>query len=88
VGKVRDAVANQRFEAPGGTVYVDPRNNHLWKIVRVGKVMEDGRFEIVWSSERPVRPDPYPGYRSRSEWEKFLEDLYTGWGESWANPGS
>jgi len=87
VGEVRAAVANQRFEAPEGTVYVDPRNNHIWKTVRVGKVTEDGQFEIVWSSERPVRPDPYPGYRSRSKWKEFLDDLYDGWAESWANPG-
>jgi urea transport system substrate-binding protein len=85
--EVRKAVANQRFEAPGGTVYVDPRNNHVWKTVRIGKVMEGGQFAIVWSSDTLIRPAPYPGYRLTSEWEKFLDDLYKGWGEGWANPG-
>jgi urea transport system substrate-binding protein len=87
VRAVRKAVANQRFEAPGGIVYVDPRNNHLWKTARIGRVMENGQFSIVWTSERPVRPDPYPGYRTEPEWQSFLDGLYTGWGESWANPG-
>jgi len=85
---VRDAVTNQRFEAPEGTVYVDPRNNHLWKTVRIGQVKEDGQFAIVWTSERPIRPDPFPGYRTEPEWQAFLDGLYTGWDETWANPGS
>jgi urea transport system substrate-binding protein len=85
--EVRKAVASQRFEAPEGTVYVDPRNNHLWKTTRIGKVQQDGQFAIVWTSERPVRPDPYPGYRTESEWHSFLDDLYREWGQSWANPG-
>ena len=85
--EVRKAVANQRFEAPEGTVYVDPRNNHLWKTVRIGQVKEDGQFTIEWTSERPIRPDPFPGYRTESEWQDFLNGLHTGWGESWANPG-
>ncbi len=87
VAAVREAVVNQKFEAPGGTVYVDPRNNHLWKTVRIGRVEENGQFTIVWSSAKPVPPAPYPGYRSRSEWEEFLNDLYQGWQGSWANPG-
>jgi len=85
--EVRKAVTNQRFEAPEGTVYVDPRNNHLWKTVRIGKVTKDGQFTVEWMSERPVRPDPFPGYRTESEWQDFLDGLYAGWGESWANPG-
>lgn len=87
VRAVREAVTNQRFDAPEGTVYVDPRNNHLWKTVRIGQVKEDGQFAIVWTSKRPIRPDPYPGYRTQPEWQEFLDGLYTGWGESWANPG-
>jgi urea transport system substrate-binding protein len=87
VGEVREAVANRRFRAPEGTVYVDPRNNHLWKTARIGRVTAEGQFAIVWTSEKPIRPDPYPGYRSASQWLEFLDALYRGWGESWANPG-
>ena len=49
---------------------------------------EDGQFDIVWSSEKPIRPVPYPISRSQSEWNKFLDDLYKGWGKQWANPGN
>jgi urea transport system substrate-binding protein len=87
VNQVRVAVANQSLNAPEGTVYIDPLTNHTWKTVRIGQIQEEGQFSIVWSSEDPIRPLPYPASRSQSEWEAFLEDLYTGWGNQWANPG-
>ncbi len=87
INKVRKAVKNQSYSAPEGMVYVDTENNHVWKTVRIGIIGEDGQFKIVWSSGKPVRPVPYPAYRSKSQWDKFLQDLYEGWGSKWANPG-
>ena len=88
VNAIRDAIKNQSFNAPEGVVYVDPDTQHVWKTVRVGRIQPDGQFEIVWSSEQPVRPVPYPVYRSPAEWEQFLADLYNGWDGNWANPGT
>ena len=87
VDEVRKAIANQSFSAPEGIVFVDPKNNHVWKVVRIGKIRGDGDFEIVWTSDKPTRPVPYPPYRSKKQWHTFLDDLYRGWGERWANPG-
>jgi urea transport system substrate-binding protein len=87
VHEVRRSMANQTLEAPEGIVYVDAENNHTWKIVRIGRVMKDGQFEIKWSSQKPVRPVPYPVYRSSSDWQDFLQGLYAGWDGNWANPG-
>lgn len=85
VGAIRKAFKRQSFDAPGGMVYVEPENQHTWKIVRIGKIRDDGQFDIVWTSEKPVRPVPYPVYRSRDEWGAFLDGLYRGWGGAWAN---
>lgn len=60
VGKVREAVRGVSFDAPEGKVAVDPVNNHTSKIVQIGKVKKDGQFEIVWSTGKPVAPDPFP----------------------------
>ena len=87
VAKVRKTIKNQSLNAPGGMVYVDAENNHTWKTVRIGKVRKDGQFDTVWSSEKPVRPVPYPIYKTKSQWDKFLKDLYEGWGGNWANSG-
>ena len=88
VEAVRKAMSDQSLEAPGGMVYVDAENNHTWKTVRIGRITEGGQFDIIWNSEKPVRPVPYPVYRSKTQWEKFLRDLYEGWDQNWANEGS
>jgi urea transport system substrate-binding protein len=84
---VRENVKRQSLGAPNGIVYVDPETLHTWKPVRIGRIRADGQFEIVWTSEKPIRPVPYPIYRSRAEWNGFLERLSAGWGGQWANPG-
>ncbi len=87
VNKVRRAVKNQSYSAPEGMIYVDSENNHVWKTVRIGRIKEDGQFDILWCSEKPVRPVPYPLYRSKSQWNEFLQDLYEEWGSKWSNSG-
>jgi hypothetical protein len=69
-------------------VFVDSENGHTWKTVRVGKIRSDGQFDIVWSSDRPVRPTPFPATRTRAQWDAFLQQMYAGWGNRWYNPGS
>ena len=88
VSAVRSKLANQSFPAPQGIVSIDVNNQHTWKTVRIGKIRDDGQFEIVWTSGRPLRPVPYPVYRTRKEWDKFLDSLYSEWGGRWSNPGN
>ncbi len=47
---------------------MDFSNNHLWKTVRIGKARTDGQFDVVWQSDHPVRPAPFPFYRPNLEW--------------------
>lgn len=84
---VRKMLGNQSFNAPEGVVYIDPENQHTWKFVRIGRIQPDSQFAIVWSSGKPVRPVPYPVYRSKEEWNHFLDKMQRNWNGSWANPG-
>ncbi|MEL7520989.1 MAG: transporter substrate-binding protein, partial [Cyanobacteria bacterium J06553_1] len=61
ISAVREAAYGQTFEAPGGTVTLQP-NHHLTKPVRIGKIREDGLFEIVWTTEEPIPPTPWNQY--------------------------
>ena len=65
---------------------VDEETQHTWRPVYVGRIRGDGQFDLVWSSEKPIRPVPYPRSRSHEEWNSFLDNLYQSWG-GWANPG-
>lgn len=87
VHRVRQAVGGQSYPAPEGTVYIDPTTQHTWKSVRIGRIVEGGQFAIEWSSDKPVRPVPYPFYRTRSDWDSYLSSMYQDWGGRWSNPG-
>ena len=55
---VRKAAVGQTFAAPEGMVTMNP-NHHISKTVRIGRVREDGLFDIVWSTGDPVAPIPW-----------------------------
>jgi urea transport system substrate-binding protein len=59
--KVRMAAIGQEFAAPNGPVKVAP-NHHISKTVRIGKVREDGLFEIVNATDGPVEPIAWNQY--------------------------
>jgi urea transport system substrate-binding protein len=59
VEAVRAAAGGITFEAPEGMVTIDGDNQHTFKIVRIGQVREDGLIDTIWSTEGPVKPDPY-----------------------------
>ena len=65
--KVREAVKGIAYKAPEGLVTISPINNHTSKIVQVGKVKSDGQFEIVWTTGKPVVPDPFPTLVSKKK---------------------
>ncbi|WP_129673881.1 urea ABC transporter substrate-binding protein [Candidatus Chloroploca sp. Khr17] len=84
--RVRNALHGLSLEAPQGAISVDPISQHLWRTVRIGQIQPDGQFEVVWSSTKPVRPLPYPAYRSVERWEVLLSELHTRWQGQWQNP--
>ncbi len=61
LAKVRAAAIGQVFEAPNGKVVMNA-NHHISKIVRIGRVKEDGLFEIVNSTPTAVEPVPWNQY--------------------------
>lgn len=87
IDRIRLTLKGLGFQAPEGMVYVDDDSNHTWKPVRIGKIRQDGQFDIVWDSERFIHPEPYPVSRTKSEWHGFLQELYEMWGKKWENPG-
>ncbi len=60
VADVLKAIRHQSLNAPEGIVSVDDETQHTWRPVYVGQIRADGQFDLVWRSEKPVRPIPYP----------------------------
>ncbi|MGK7900805.1 MAG: urea ABC transporter substrate-binding protein [Hormoscilla sp.] len=60
VDRVRQAAYGQTFEAPGGIVKIE-KNHHLWKPCYIGKILASGQFQVVYSSEGLIKPQPWLG---------------------------
>ena len=80
---VKQALKSLRHAGPGGDAIVDQHNNHVWRQVRVAQVGVDGEYHVVWTSPKPVRPQPYPEWRSPQEWHEFLRQLRSRWSGNW-----
>jgi len=59
VDQVRKAVYRCRLDAPQGPVWIDRDNNHSFLTPALGVSRRDGRFDLVWRADEPVKPDPY-----------------------------
>ena len=47
------------FESPEGTVTINGENHHIAKTGLIGQINAENQFDIVWSSEGPIEPDPF-----------------------------
>jgi len=72
-GRVNPVLLRQSIRSPSGIAAVDAESRHLWKMMRIGKVRADGQFDQVFVSGAPLRPTPWPSYRSRDSWQALLE---------------
>lgn len=65
VEPVREAAYGQTFEAPGGWVRLES-NHHLGKENYIGKILPNGQFEIVASSDALIKPLPWLGVEEQT----------------------
>lgn len=56
---VRSATLGTIFDAPEGTIQIDPDNHHTYLWPKIGRVDDKGKFQIVAETDSPVKPDPY-----------------------------
>jgi len=71
VAKVKAAADGITFQAPEGEVKIDGATQHVWKTVRIGVVQPNGQFKEVFSTGKPVQPDPY---LDKYKWAAGLKD--------------
>ena len=83
---VREALRGMSLETAEGKITLDPTNLHAWRTARVGKVGEHLRVQVEFTSPGPIKPEPFPPSRSRTDWTSFLNNLYQGWNQRWEAP--
>lgn len=82
---IHDFMLRQSFASPAGIIYIDPENANAWRTVVIGKINDQGVFQVEWSSINPVEPIIYPDFKTKAEWELFEYQLYNAWKKSWIN---
>lgn len=83
---VTESVKGLSLRAPEGDIRVDRDTRYTWRGLRIGRVAKEGRFEIIHNLEWALRPEPFPSSRPRAAWDRFLNDMYAGWGNRWQAP--
>jgi urea transport system substrate-binding protein len=66
-------LGRQSRDAAEGIVSVDQDTLHTWRPFYLGKIRRDGLFDVVWSLEKPIRPVPFPMFRTKAYWEAAVE---------------
>jgi len=66
VDAVRQAMYGQTVRSPSGFDVVMNTNHHLSKPVLIGEIQDDGQFEIVWETDRPIVGDAWTDYLPES----------------------
>lgn len=59
VDAVNAASDGVSFDAPEGKVTVNGENHHIAKTGLIGQINAENQFDIVWTSEKPIEPDPF-----------------------------
>jgi urea ABC transporter urea binding protein len=60
VEQVRLSAYGQSFEAPGGLVKIE-QNHNIWKECKIGQILPNGQFKIVFGSDSLIKPLPWLG---------------------------
>jgi urea transport system substrate-binding protein len=77
--RVLRQIGSESADAPEGMVYVDDENHHLWKTTRIGQIMPNGQFNVIWESEAIIHPVPFPPTRTVRQWLQLEDGLYGKW---------
>ena len=86
VPAIRQAMRGLRLASPAGELRIDPSTQQAYKTPRIGRITDTGQFEIVWTADKPVAPEPYPQERSAEAWRAVLHDLQRSWNGQWVAP--
>jgi urea transport system substrate-binding protein len=72
--QVRAAILRATERQGGELVAIDAETQATWKVAKIGRIEADGSLAEVWSSDGLIRPRPWPSWKSRAEWRRFVQD--------------
>jgi urea ABC transporter urea binding protein len=77
IDAVRTHLHGQRLNSPAGLLEVMP-NNHILKSAFIGKQVSGNKFQIIWKSDKRVKPEPWLGIEKMgSSSARLIKDALT-----------
>ncbi len=80
---IMQAIQGEHIATPQGSLYIDPRNRHLWKPSLIARMDDSKQLKIVWRSSEAIEPVLFPSYKTRRYWNSTLFRFYSQWNNSW-----
>ncbi|MCK9218013.1 MAG: transporter substrate-binding domain-containing protein [Firmicutes bacterium] len=65
---IRKHIYNIKYKAPQGLVWLEKSNNHTNLTSRIAQIDKNGKFDIRWTSNQPICPDPYVVVHKLEDW--------------------
>ncbi len=84
--QVRSALLEKDFDLNGVRLRLDPSTQHAYKLFQLARINQNNTVKVIKTSDKPIRPSPFPPPRTPTEWKNFNEGLYHKWGDNWSNP--
>jgi urea transport system substrate-binding protein len=78
VERVRVAAYGQSIEAPNGLVRIEA-NHHVGRACRIGQILSNGQFEIIYTHKQPIQPLPWLGVEQLKSETLNVEDSDNHW---------
>jgi len=71
------------YQSPSGIIYMS-ENQNCWQDAIINKLAYNGDLLELWKSKSTIRPEVYPPYLTKDEWNQFMNNLYKNWGNRWS----
>ena len=73
IDSIKKALSNNLcIAAPDGPVFLDPEKLYAWKNSYIATFDNHEHLKIVWQSQKPINPDPFPEFRTKAEWADLV----------------
>ena len=82
---ILEAMKGTSYYAPGGMVYFDEENNHVWRHTRIAAVDDNKEYNVLWNSAGPIKPEPFPKSIQNVNWNEYLETIQKNYQGKWEN---
>ncbi len=84
---VLNMIKNQSINSPEGILYIEPKTQHTYRALRVGRVNSLLEFETIFETKYPIEPTPYPDFINISEGLELQDSFKNMWDGKWQAEG-